>query len=35
MHTLPEFAHILAFLGLFSLVFALANGLARAAGYRE
>lgn len=35
MHTLPELANILAFLGLFSLVFVLANGLARAKGYRE
>lgn len=35
MHTLPEFAQILAFLGSFALVFVLANGLARAKGYRE
>ncbi len=35
MHTLPELAQILAFLGAFSLVFVLANGLARAKGYRE
>jgi len=35
MHSLPEFAQIMAFLGIFALVFLLANGLARARGYRE
>ncbi len=35
MHTLPEFAQILAFLGTFVLAFVLSNGLARAKGYRE